>query len=403
MRTEIVKVIWTSIRGGASTRGAALILGLSLALVANADEPEKPDPEVARLNAEAARLTAETALLAAQSASAAARFGAAATPIEGTITGADKFSAMSHWTLSAATTAVAEHASTALLEKVIACGSGDVLVTSSEDRRAAALTAKILENRLTAFTGQLKDALAAASPLAPKSRMLALTQTAAVKGLVGTIDSLVGMFRTNYTFTDLDVAANDLALRIELSRELSKKLNNRPIVVDGLASPASTSGLIATYDRFDSERQLAQQRYAKAFAAAKNDAEKTALAGVKSLLEGAAALDTALTTPAGGQVPIVSIALAVPIANSKACVVYVKFGAYSASLVTRKKLMSRNDSVVAIAGGAVNYALFDTNGVMTAADTLSLDERIGGKLSDIVRSAKGISRSKTQITPTPES
>lgn len=401
MQSELAKMNRTPIRGGARSLGAAFVLGMSLASVVYADEPAAPDPEVAQLNAEAARLAAETALLTAQSANAAARFGAAATPLEGTITGADKFSAMSHWTLSAATDTAAAHTSTAILTKLQACGSKDILVTSTEDRRAAALTAEILDNRLVAFTKQLKAALAGAGPPSAEKRMAVFAQAAAIKGLVGTIDSLVGLFRTNYTFTDLAGTANDLSLRIALARELSKNLGNQGVVVvDGFASPASTSGLMATYDKFDTERQLAQGRYATAFAAAKTDAEKAALAGVKSLLDGAAALDSALTMPAAGQVPVVSIALAVPIANSKACIVYAKFGSYSASLVTRKKLMSRNDSVVAIAGGTVNYAVFDTNGVMTAVDTWSVDERIGGTLSDIAGSAKSLGKSKTQPTPT---
>ena len=145
---------------------------------------------------------------------------------------------------------------------------------------------------------------------------------------------------------------------------------------------------MATYDTFDTERQRAQSRYAKAFAAAKTDAEKAALAGVKALLDGAAALDSALTTPASGQVPLVSIALAVPVVASNACVVYAKYASYSASLVTKKRLMSRNDSIVAIAGGTVNYAVFDSTGAMLGADTWAVDERIGGSLKDMVGSAK---------------
>lgn len=388
MLSEISRINRTTDRIRGSSFGAAAVLGVLLAGVAHADTSPTPDPEVARMNAEAARLAAETALLNAQTANSAARFGAPATGLEGTITNPDKFSAMAHWTLSAATNSAVENLSTPIVSKLSSCGSNEVFVTSTEDRRGATFTAEILDNRLVAFTKQLEAALPDGVAPSGKERMAFLAQAAAVRGLVGTVDSLIGLFRTNYTFSDLASTANDVSLRIALARELMTKLGGRRVVVDGLASPAATSGLMATYDGFDTERQRAQNRYAKAFAAAKTDAERAALAGVKALLDGAAALDSALTTPANGQVPLVGIAIAVPIVDSKACVVYARYGSYSASLVTRKRLMSKNDSVVAIAGGTVNYAVFDSTGVMIAADTLAVDERIGGELSDIVDSAK---------------
>jgi len=354
---------------------------------ARAEEAPPVDPNVARLNADTARLQAETALLTAQAANATARFGAAATVKEGTITNPGNFSAMGHWTLSAATDSATTKITGEIAQSLKdSCAGVDILVTSVEDRRASAVHASIVGERLDGFTRELEKALSAAEPPGVR-RMEGLAAVSSIRGLVGTIDSLVGLLRADYAFADLAAAANDMSLRIEVAEALNASLSQR-VLIDGLASPGRTNALISKHITFSNARQGAQGRYVVAFANAGSDAEKAKLAGVKALLDAAATLDSVLTTPASGQVPLVQLALASESSGKDICAVYVKFASYSASIVTRKRLLSRNDTVAAIAGGSVQLAVFDKMGHMLLADVISVDERISGKLSEIMDNAK---------------
>lgn len=343
------------------------------------------DPEVARLNLEKARLEAETEMLKAKAANMAARFGVAATAKEGNIESPENLSAMGHWTLSAATSTVTREITGKITDALKRnCSGVDVLVTSTEDRRSRAANAEIVKGRLSAFIDSLNDALEKEDD---RARMVQLTSIDAIAGLVGTMDSLVGLLRADYAIADLEATANDMSLQIKVAGALAEKLQS-PVWIDGLAGPGRANALIDLYTEFSNARRGAQARYADAFAAAGKDAGKiAALAGVNTLLEAAAELDSALTQPVGGQVPLVQLALADESSGSGACVVYVKFASYSASIVTRKRLLSRNDGVAAIAGGSVQMALFDGKGKLLMVDVIPIDERIGGKLSEIVDSA----------------
>ena len=342
------------------------------------------DPEVARLNAEKARLEAETEMLKAKAANMAARFGVAATAKEGSIESPENLSAMGHWTLSAATSAVAGKITGKVTDSLkLNCSGVDVLVTSTEDRRSGAANAEIVKGRLSAFIDSLNAAL---EKKGNKARMVQLTSVNAIAGLVGTMDSLVGLLRADYAIADLDATANNMSLQIKVAGALAEKLQS-PVRVDGLAGPGRANALMDLYTKFSTARQAAQARYADAFAKAKSDAGKAALAGVKTLLDATAELDSALTKPVAGQVPLVQLALADESSGSDACVVYVKFASYSASIVTRKRLLSRNDGVAAVAGGSVQMAAFDRKGKLLMVDVIPINERIGGKLSEIVDSA----------------
>jgi len=342
------------------------------------------DPEVARLDRETARLEAETRMLNAKAANMTARFGAAATAKEGSIGSPEKLSAMGHWTLTEATSAVTREITGKVTDSLkLHCSGADILVTSVEDRRSGAANATIVKDRLAAFIRSLNAALDKDDQ---RAMMGQLTSVNAIAGLVGTMDSLVGLLRADYAIADLDAAPNNMSLQIKVAGALAEKLQS-PVWIDGLAGPGRANALIDLYTEFSTARRGAQARYADAFAKAKSDAEKAALAGVNTLLAAAAELDTALTQPVAGQVPLVQLALADESSGGGSCVVFVKFAAYSASIVTRKRLLSRNDGVAAIAGGSVQMAAFDRTGKLLMVDVIPIDERIGGKLSEIVDSA----------------
>lgn len=343
------------------------------------------DPEVARLDRETARLEAETRMLNAKAANMTARFGAAATAKEGSIGSPEKLSAMGHWTLTEATSAVTREITGKVTDSLkLHCSGADILVTSTEDRRSGAANAEIVKGRLSAFIDSLDAALVKKDN---KARMVQLTSVNAIAGLVGTMDSLVGLLRADYAIAELEPTPNDMSLQIKVAGALAEKLQS-PVRVDGLAGPGRGNALLDRYAEFSTARREAQERYAVAFAEAGDDTGKIAkLAGVETLLAATAELDTALTQPVAGQVPLVQLALADESSGGGSCVVFVKFAAYSASIVTRKRLLSRNDGVAAIAGGSVQMALFDGKGKLLMVDVIPIDERIGGKLSEIVDSA----------------
>lgn len=383
-----------------NTRTSAFF-ALSLLAAASAAADPPADPEVARLNAEAARLTAETALLTAQTANAAAKYGPVPAGKEGTITNPEKFLAMGQWTLSAATAEVAQNVLTQL-PGLSAC-PGDLFVTSTEDRRAAAIGARTIGRKLESFTEVLEEKDASVRT----SRLALLPALNAVRGVVGSLDSLVGLFRADYAFADAGATASDSSLRLAVAHALETRGSRPPgarVFVDGFAEPAvdrkSVPALMSQYERFDTARRAATVRYLRDTAAAKTDAEKAKLAADKAILDAANAFDTALTTPVGGQVPLVGAALADIDLEVGTCVVYVKFGSYASSLVTRKKLLSRNDEVVALAGGSVQIALFDDKGAPLDYAVMKVDKRHGAKLSDLVASARsGESTVHEPVTP----
>ncbi len=374
-------------------RTILLAMAIVHPLATHAQDTPPTDPRVAELTAETARLKAENDLLTQKDALIKAQYGAPATAPTGSITNPEKFTAMGQWTLAAATAELAG--------KAVDVWSGDgtpkqrcsdpataVLITSSPDRQAQHVAADLIRQRLDQFTSAL-DGIAA-QPRHARALAFGIAGAGAiVQGVVGTLDSLVGLFRADYTIGDLAVTSDDFTLRLAVASKLQVTCPGVAVVVDQLSAPSSASYPLITgeYARFSNAWSAARGAYAKEMAAAKNDAERARFADAGALLEAASAFDAALTTPVDGAVPLVNAAMVLADDDRPHWVLFVKFGTYSSSMITRKHLLSRNDVVTAVAGGQGQVVLFDTEGRLVTTRLFRIDKRVGGKLSEIVDSA----------------
>jgi hypothetical protein len=401
----------------ASRLTTACILLVLSGSAACADDGTVTDATTLALQANAARLKAQADLYAQQTALMTAKFGAPATPPSGSITNPEKLSAIGQWTLAAATHDAAGAVvdwvrSIASDPQVDAClNTGQMIfVTSTQDRRAGAATAQFIDNRLQAFTDELNTPVDTVSGASASVKNFALPAVlAAISGVAGTADSLAGLFRSDYTIGDLSVTADDTTLRMDVAAELHSRFPTMQPTVDALAGPTDAGyPMLSDYQAFDTARQDAATEYARKIAPLKTDTEKAKYADRKALLDAASAFDTALTTPANGQTPLVAAAIALESSGVDHCVVYVKFGTYNSSLVTRKRLLSRNDAITVVAGGIVQAAFFDLSGELRAVNLIDIDKRVAGHLTDIVGNATPLEalqrtykRTKTASQPPP--
>src|SRR5690349_17974366 len=209
---------------------ACVVLALAYPLAGYTQSPPAEDPAVTAMNAEAARLAADTALRTARAANIAARYGAAPDAPDGTITGPEKLTALPHWVLSETLSTTARTIKADLKEQLVSkCGYpgekvenpklNTILVTSTADTRAATAAARLIESQLKRFTKELGGGTQAGGDV--EEYALPLTDVAgAIKGVVGTLESLVGLFRADYTIADSTPTVDNLMLRLAVAQEL---------------------------------------------------------------------------------------------------------------------------------------------------------------------------------------
>lgn len=352
---------------------AALAATMALASPCAWCQATAPDPQVAADTAATARLNAETARINAENTNIAAKYGAPATAPTGTITNPDKFGALTQW---AHAKALDDLSNTTLSGVRAALGQGGacqghaVFVTSVADGRPASAVASSIKDQLERLTSALKE------PRRGPTIESLTGATAAIRGVVGTLDSLVGLFRADYTIVDLATSADELALRIKIASRLAPTVGWPNVRVDGLSrAPVDSLPLMVTYRAFDTARADAASRNKSA----KDPARKAELAAILATAE---AFDKAITTQptaAGGQSPLVAAALALNNPPPSACVLFVTYS-ISASAITRKRLLSRNDHVTAAIGGLLKLALFSENGTLLVADVIPLKSKLSQDL-----------------------
>lgn len=333
------------------------------------------DPQVARDNAEAARLAAETALLNAQTANIKAKYGEPVKAPEGTISGQDKFGALAEWTHTSAINALGAGASDSLttLLSGTECGGKPLYITSTADGRPARVVAKSIESQLKGMTSALKAETRAASSES------VLNTGAMIKGTIGVLDSLVGLFRSDYSIVGLSTSADELALRFKIAeliaaadiknaKQANTEYKSRTVDIDGLSrAPSGELSLMVVYREFDTALREAKERNK----AQKDAKEKAALAAT---ITSAEAFDKIISTqPAtpNGQSPLVAASIALEAPSSKSCVLFATYS-ISTSTITRKRLLSRNDRIMTASGGQLKIALFSPDGTLLKATLIPL-------------------------------
>jgi hypothetical protein len=334
------------------------------------------DPQVAADNAATARLNAETARINAENTNVAAKYGTPATAPTGTITNPDKFSALTQWAHAQALGELGETAFTNVskpFEQGGKCFGKSVFVTSVADGRPAAVVASSIKDQLEKFTAALKE------PKRGPSIESLTTGVAAIRGAIGTLDSLVGLFRADYTIADMATTSDDLALRMKVGKRLADTLGWPRVRIDGLSrAPVTTLPLMTAYGNFDTARADATTRN-------KSEKDPARKAELAAIIAAADAFDKAITTQpttAGGQSPLVAAALALDNPQPTSCVLFVTYS-IATSAITRKRLLSRNDHVTAAMGGLLKLVLFDDTGAFVVADVITLKSKLSQDLKEL--------------------
>lgn len=333
---------------------------------ARAQDPSA-DPQVTRDNLEAARLSAETALLNAQTANMKAKYGEATTAPEGSISGLDKFGALAQWTHSDVLESLGASTITRLCTALkSACSGSSIYITSVADTRPGRVVAKSVEQQLKNMTLALSN-----DASAPSAESIVST-TAMIRGAVGALDSLVGLFRSDYSIADISTPADELALRIKIAEGLAA--NGRSwsdIQIDGLnRASESELPLMQAYRKFDTARKAAIERNKQE----KDEKKKADLAATIASAEAFDKVITAVPSSPGGQSPLVAAAIALESPPASSCVLFATYN-ISTSTITRKRLLSRNDRITTASGGQLKLALFSSSGALQIATLAPLKQR----------------------------
>jgi hypothetical protein len=385
---------------------------LGIGIVQADDAPSTgTSPDVDALKNKTALVNAQTDLIKAQSELIAAKYGAAPKISDGTISNPEKFVALGQWALGAATNDVAEQAAAMFCddgnlckmkvckqhsEKECESNRKNILITSTADRRTPYLLAKIIDLRLNKLTDRLNDAMdimRTNEGRGNKEHSLANGINIA-EGIVGSLDSLIGLFRSDYAFSDLDVHASSFTLGLAVAAKIKERCEVCKIEVEGLGGPSKEdlklqdSGLIADYNRFVETLAATEKAFSKTRPNEKDSSDKKEkYAEIKEVIDEANKFDIALTTPVSGHVPLVKAATALQ--NDHTMVLYANFGSYNSSAITRKRLLSFNDEITAVAGGQGEIAVFDKNYTLLGIRVYTIDARVGGRLSQIVDGSSG--------------
>lgn len=365
---------------------ALLFAGAAMSAAAQAQAPATTDPRLLQLEAEVALLTAKAAIAEKKAAIAGARFGEPATAPAGTISGQENFAAFGQWALADVYGKIGDQART-LAVYGSKCPRG-FLVTKTGDRSERLIAAGIVKKKIDEYTILLASIQPPAPPAAAPVPAAALPAAVmAISGLLGSADKLVGLFRSDYTISAAGADVDELAPVVAAATGL-RAATGADVIVEGLDQRSSGGELVRSYQGFFKALQDAHRRYARALSAATTADDKAKLAGDGALLDAADAFDTALTVSDAGTVPLVGLALAFE--STQRCTLVVHVAGLKTSLITRKRLLSRNDELIAVSGGTIALVLFNADGGLLDTQRLTIDRRIAGRLDKIVKTAMPI-------------
>lgn len=286
---------------------------------------------------------------------AAQRYGAGVTPNTGQVTGANNLSNLaSLLQLSAYNTAASEIASSLAPTK-------PVIVTTQENfgqLTYAAYTARqAIHRTLDVGSGLVPGKPAICSgyvaPVKPQPGTITFGTTVPVLlAAAGAIDSIVGLFRTNYEVGSGTIAANELALTLAILRQASFANST----ADGITLTSPSTKLLTCLN------EVARLRRDVAATAPQKDTPGSAY------IAAADAMLAAMTAPAADGTTVVG-----KIAEydnfydmgQTHGVLYVQIVAPAGTTIATKKLFSRNGKVHIIFSAAINAILEEPTGTAT--------------------------------------
>ena len=124
---------------------------------------------------------------------------------------------------------------------------------------------------------------------------------------------------------------------------------------------------MTVYREFDTALREAKERNK-----GQKDAKKKAeLAATITSAETFDKVISAQPATPNGQSPLVAAAIALETPSSESCVLFATYS-ISTSTITRKRLLSRNDRIVAASGGQLKIALFSPEGTLLKATLIPL-------------------------------
>jgi hypothetical protein len=391
----------------------AMLMSLAAALLAtqvstSAVATDAPtDPVVAALDTKLDILNDKVSLAQQENELLKSKFGAPAAAPTGAINAPEKFGAIAQWAAHELYGDAATQASSFAGDSIKSLACPGVFVTSTPDKRATIAAAQLIADKLDSLTVELNKI--ATPPPGGNPRFAIAAAALALTGIIGSLDSIVGLFRADYSIADIPSSLDDLSARVAVGSKLGSGKPAGFIIVEGMDQRTEPSALLAKYKSFDTARSSAQAKYAAEAASAKSDAEKATAAEHKALLDAAAAYDIALTTPAAGVTPITAASVTYEIVNKKLCVMYVKVVGFATTAITRKRLLSRNDDLTIVSGANLQFVLFDEMGAFVKADLFKFDWRVGARLGDVIKSAtpmtpaKDASNDASAAVPRPQS
>lgn len=300
---------------------------------------------------------------------AVARYGAAVTPPAGEISDAGK---LAHLALSLQPDAYAS-----LADEIVRLSPVDVkttiaLITTTGDLGMRITSAREIETLLDNLICEGKKF---AKEIEPKEEICedeagAGLTLPSILAVAGAIDSLVGLFRTNYAVASSDVAANKLALQIALSNRWPGQAR-----IDGFElypeAAVKFSRLLATLGRL------------RSLVASSSPAEKSPQAAF--VAAATAALASLRASGADGIAPAGRIATLLYQTEGLGVVLYVDVVASTGTVLTTKRLFRRNNKVHVYLTGLVNAVYQVVDGRMVALPALRIGEAATLELHQLER------------------
>lgn len=342
-----------------------------------ADPPE--DPRVTALEREVKLLEAKATIAAKKAELAAARYGSAPTAPTGAIENPNAIASFGQRALVSAYDAIGTQAQAILEKKAGQSQCEKFVVTSDDERRGKQLAAQMIFDTLMDFTAALEKVANTKKPaaLAPSLN--------AIAGVAGSFESIMGMFRSDYSAEKIELSPDNLALRVVVAEKLREK--STEVAVDGMDFRSDGGEIYAAYRSFNEARRSAEARLA-ALKTLTPENDQPKLMRDATVLEAAVAFDSALTTPTEGIVPLTEAATSR--LDKGSCVVYVAVSGFSASTITRKRLWSTNAFVAVDWAGSAIISLSDSAGRLVAADLFGFSKRRGARLSEMMRALEAL-------------
>lgn len=370
--------------GRSAWRAAAIILLLAGAAMADETQTTKSPEEIRLAELELMNKIAQE------------RYGTGPTQKAGDITGGDQLAAMALLMLPEAHDTLAELIATRIeaAPRRPADSSGRSnqggawIVASRKDFGTFISAARHVQTQVDALIAEGKAIEAAGRSLTsePATDKFGSVTLASSLAMLGAVDSIIGLFRTDYTVSSVDVDANLIGLQLAIARRLGPKTD-----IDGLVlGETPETGFRKKLEELDTLRLT--------LASWERDKNPRAGAFVDAVT---ATLTSLRTLGADGASSAARIERLLALASGNRPVLYVDIVAPKGTAITTRRLFSLNRKAHLYATGLVNYVAQDTNSELLASGTLRMGASATLNLRDLEKTSNNPMVIVTDEAPKP--